>query len=362
MAMEALKPRPPSTSSRANSYTVSVRSAASRASLEGSLAASRLASLIEIKAQVDAKARGASLGRKARSRLHRAAKQQAKGILAISAVPAAALPKKPNIADFRTGKLDPVLLEAVSVAAEDCAAMMSAAPTPIPEEAAAEPLEETPEPTLQPQPPKPREKRLPKINVAGKLIPLETLIRDKVYGRGKSGANQLRRMFKTFDLDENGRITMDEMDRFLRKNNIKMNRATLDKFYDQWAGKHSGEAAIDYLEFVQRLLPPDFPKRDQMFVDDIASMAHEDTKKSAIKSEISSVHEFVQTFQDKVTTTNLQLVSAWLAACLPCPERQPSLTTESAARLRKRAAVRAGYAGCTVFSTRKRKATSLSPT
>ena len=66
------------------------------------------------------------------------------------------------------------------------------------------------------------------------------------------------------------------------------------------------------MEFVQRLLPPDFPKRDQMFVDDIASMAHEDTKKSAIKSEISSVHEFVQTFQDKVTTTNLQLVSACL--------------------------------------------------
>ena len=235
MAMQALKPRPPSTSSRASSYTGSVLSAASRASLEGSLAASRLASLIEIKAQVDAKARGASLGRKARSRLHRAAKQQAKGILAISAVPAAVLPKKPNIADFRTGKLDPVLLEAVSVAAEDCAAMMSAAPTPIPEEAAAEPLEETPEPTLQPQPPKPREKRLPKINVAGKLIPLETLIRDKVYGRGKSGANQLRRMFKTFDLDENGRITMDEMDRFLRKNNIKMNRATLDEFCESSA-------------------------------------------------------------------------------------------------------------------------------
>ena len=124
MAMQALKPRPPSTSSPA-----------SRASLEGSLAASRLASLIEIKAQLDAKARGARLGPKARSRLDRAAKQQAKGILAISAVPAAALPKKePNIGDFRTGKLDPALLEAVSVAAEDCAAMMSAAPTPIPEE------------------------------------------------------------------------------------------------------------------------------------------------------------------------------------------------------------------------------------
>ena len=125
---------------------------------------------------------------------------------------------------------------------------------------------------------------------------------------------------------------------------------------NQWAGKHSGEAAIDYLEFVQRLLPPDFPKRDQMFVDDIASMAHEDTKKSAIKSEISSVHEFVQTFQDKVTTLPT-------CACLPFPrEHQPSLTTGSAARLRKRAAVRGGYAGCTVFSTRKRKATSLSPT
>ena len=294
MAMQALKPRPPSTSSRANSYTVSVRSAASRASLEGTLAASRLASLIEIKAQLDAKARGARLGPKARSRLDRAAKQQAKGILAISAVPAAALPKKePNIGDFRTGKLDPALLEAVSVAAEDCAAMMSAAPTPIPEEAAAaEPLEATPGPTLQPQSPKPREKRLPKVNVAGKLIPLGTLIQDKVYGRGKSGANQLRKMFKTFDLDKNGRITMAEMDRFLRKNNIKIKKKTLDEFYDQWAGKHSGEAAIDYLEFVQRILPPDFPKRDQIFVDDIASMAHEDTNKSAIKSEISSVPLF----------------------------------------------------------------------
>ena len=42
-------------------------------------------------------------------------------------------------------------------------------------------------------------------------------------------------MFKTFDLDENGRITMDEMDRFLRKNNIKMNRATLDEFCESSA-------------------------------------------------------------------------------------------------------------------------------
>ena len=89
---------------------------------------------------------------------------------------------------------------------------------------------------------------------------------------------------------------------------------------NQWAGKHSGEAAIDYLEFVQRLLPPDFPKRDQMFVDDIASMAHEDTKKSAIKSEISSVHEFVQTFQDKVTT--LPTCVCFLPDCL-APSASP---------------------------------------
>ena len=113
------------------------------------------------------------------------------------------------------------------------------------------------------------------------------------------------------------------------------------------------------MEFVQRLLPPDFPKRDQMFVDDIASMAHEDTKKSAIKSEISSVHEFVQTFQDKVTT--LPTCVCFLPDCL-APSAKPSLTSESATRLRKRAAVKGGCAGCTVLSTRKRKATSLSPT
>ena len=41
----------------------------------------------------------------------------------------------------------------------------------------------------------PASQRLPSVSVAGKAMPLETLIRDKIMQRGKGGAHQLRKAF-----------------------------------------------------------------------------------------------------------------------------------------------------------------------
>ena len=200
-------PRPPPKGSPRTSGG-SARS--SRESLEGSQARAKLCSLIELRAQLDAKAGGRGFGPKARARLHRAAKQQAASLLntvdGSSAVDS--LPNKITAAVFRPGVMDPRLLDLITEAAGACSVLMSAPPTPMPDWSEPAPAttklkqvaEDTPEnPFIR--------KRLPEINVAGKPVPLEKLIQDKVMARGAGGAHQLRKMFQAFDLDGSGTVS-----------------------------------------------------------------------------------------------------------------------------------------------------------
>ena len=238
--------RPPSSSASVRSHG-SARSASSRRSLQHNLAQGRLTTLVQIKAQMEAKQRGQSLGPKARMRLHRAAKQQAVALLGQALVDEEQLPSKPGPGDFRPGALPPAVAEAIAEAASECVAAAAAAATPIPEGAPQPPPAAAAKPTPPPTPrssaaeSEVRKRRLPNINVSGKLLPLETLIQDKVQQYGQGGAHQLRKMFQAFDVDGTGLITVQEFDRFLKLNNIKMSRGTLENFFEMWAGEKTRE-------------------------------------------------------------------------------------------------------------------------
>lgn len=274
--------------------------------------------------QLDYKASGRTLGPKARARLHRAAKQQAAS-LANSMDGASALdslPNKVNAAAFRPGVLPPQLLDMVTEAAAACDSLMSAPPTPMPDWDQGVSAEPAPEPIPEDAPAAPAEnpfgrKRLPNINVAGKSVPLEKLIQDKVTQRGEGGAHQLRKMFQKFDVDGSGYVAVPEMDRFLRSINIKVNKETLTKFFDTWAGEKVREdlriedkdddddTTLNYMEFIEKILPADYPQRDQttQYAEDVASMARNDKKdEKVLKHEIASFRDFARLFQDKISS------------------------------------------------------------
>lgn len=220
----------------------------SRQNLEGLQGRSKISSLIEIKVQMDATARGKVLSKGALSRMHKVAKKQAAAVFAAAVVDVEALPQKMGPGCFRPGVLPPELASAIADAAVVTAEAIAHAPTPVP--SVPEEPEEPENPAEDPVEAKKmysHEKRLPKINVAGKPIPLETMIRDKVSQKGGGGGHQLRKMFRVFDTDGTGTVTAEEMDAFLRYNNIKVNKESLSRFFEHWATeKSSDDVAIDY--------------------------------------------------------------------------------------------------------------------
>ena len=285
-------PRPPPKGSPRSSG--SARS--SRESLEHSQAKTKLCFLIELRAQLDAKAVGHGFGPKARSRLHGAAKAQAADLLnhVDGRLVDTEMPAKVTAAVFRPDVMDPYLLNMITEAAAACSTLMSAPPTPMPDWSEPPPttkLEQVQEHTVAN--PFVR-KRLPEINVAGKPVPLEKLIQDKVMARGAGGAHQLRKMFQAFDLDGSGTVSVEEMDRFLRSNNIKINASTLSTFFDTWAGDKTDafhkienkddddDSTLNYMEFIEKILPADYPERDKksQYAEDLASLARNDKQVS----------------------------------------------------------------------------------
>jgi hypothetical protein len=228
-------PRPPSDAGSARSRGSSRLSAASRQNLEGLQGRSKITSLIEIKVQMDATESGRALSKGARSRMHKVAKQQASAVFAAAVVDVDSLPAKMGPGCFRPGVLDPELASAIADAAAATAEAIAKAPTPAPPTPVPEEPEEPEEPPEDGDKVYARERRLPHINVAGKPTPLETMIRDKVSQRGGGGGHQLRKMFRVFDTDGTGTVTAQEMDAFLRYNNIKVNKHSLAKFFEMWA-------------------------------------------------------------------------------------------------------------------------------
>ena len=87
-------------------------------------------------------------------------------------------------------------------------------------------------------------------------------------------------------MNGSGLVTVKEFDRFLRSINIKVHQRTLHSFFQNWvrpndqdgcafvkkehAEKNStgtsiedGELALDYKQFIKRILPDDYPKRSR---------------------------------------------------------------------------------------------------
>ena len=59
---------------------------------------------------------------------------------------------------------------------------------------------------------------------------------------------------------------------------------------------------LNYLEFIEKILPADYPHRENMYADDIASIANQHRKKPMQSNEIASVREYIPAFQEKIAS------------------------------------------------------------
>ena len=305
-------PVPPS-SARSNA---SVRSAASYRKLESRHATQKLADLISMKVQMDATQSKTKIPAKSKTALLKLAGVEAAKAVDSGAVALNSLPKQIR-AGFLLKNSDEALAAVIEGGAAAC--MAGLAELAVPKAAAAMPEEpvKKPKPTVDMEvDPKlhPKfQRRLPPVNVAGRPVPLEQLIRDKIMQRGRGGAHQLRKAFQVFDADGNGLISVDEMEVFLKSINIKVGRKTLYRFFELWASEKTREdmdrwdevedddkTTLNYMEFIQKILPADYPKRENMYSDDIASLAFEDRAKPMGEEGITTTREFEIAFRDKV--------------------------------------------------------------
>ena len=310
-------PSPPA-SARSNA---SVRSAASYRKLENHHATQKLTDLIVMKVQIDAAKTKTKIPPKSKSQLLKLAGAEAAKVVASGGVELSSLPKQIR-AGFLLKNQDPSLAATIESAAAACAAGLAelaskqaaTSEEPKPTAVATPPALEVGLPATHPK----FQRRLPPVSVAGRPVKLEQLIRDKIMQRGHGGAGQLRKAFRVFDTDGSGQITVDEMDAFLKSINIKVAPKTLYRFFELWASEKSREdldkwdgvkrgdaTSLNYLEFVQKILPADYPKRDAMYTDDIASLAFEDRAKPLGDKEITSTREFETAFRDKVSARSV---------------------------------------------------------
>ena len=307
-------PSPPA-SARSNA---SVRSAASYRKLESRHATQKLADLIAMKVQIDAAETKTNIPPKSKSKLLKLAGAEAAKVVASGDVELSSLPKQIR-AGFLLKNQDLALAAVIEGAAAVCAAGLAelASKQAAPPEPTPTPTPPTLEVSLPATHPK-FQRRLPPVSVAGRPVQLEQLIRDKIMQRGHGGAGQLRKAFRVFDMDGSGQITVDEMDAFLRSINIKVAPKTLYRFFevwasekthadmDKWDGVSRGDAtSLNYLEFVHRILPADYPKRGTRYADDIASIASEDRKKPLGEKEITTTHDFETAFRDKLSARSV---------------------------------------------------------
>lgn len=309
-------PTPPA-SARSNA---SVRSAASYRKLESRHATQKLADLISMKVQMDATMAKTKIPARSKTELMKLASDEAAKAVNSGSVQLNALPKQIR-AGFLLRNTDASLAAAVEAGAEACvdaladSAAARAAPTPAP---VANNVALEVDPAAKDKTHPKFQRRLPPVNVAGRQVPLELLIRDKIMQRGRGGAHQLRKAFQVFDADGNGLISVDEMEVFLNSINIKVARKTLYRFFELWASDKTREdmdrwdevedddkTTLNYMEFIQKILPADYPKRENMYSDDIASLAFEDRAKPMGEEDITTTREFEIAFRDKVASRSV---------------------------------------------------------
>lgn len=306
-------PTPPASARSGASF----RSAASYRKLESRHATQKLADLIAMKVQMDAGKAKTKIPAKSKTQLLKFAGVEAAKAVDSGAVELSSLPKQIR-AGFLLNIQDLALAAAIEGGAAACVAGLAAAqasktaatalqaPKPPAELAVETPALPSTHPKFQ--------RRLPPVSVAGRPVLLEQLIRDKIMQRGRGGAHQLRKAFQVFDADGNGLISVDEMEVFLKSINIKVARKTLYRFFELWATdatradmdkwdevEDDDKTTLNYMEFIQKILPADYPKRENMYSDDIASLAYEDRSKPMGEDEITTTREFEIAFREKVS-------------------------------------------------------------
>jgi Ca2+-binding EF-hand superfamily protein len=163
-----------------------------------------------------------------------------------------------------------------------------------------------------------------RVDVAGKGIPLTTLIVDKLGQRGgqqRPGGvpQQLRKAFKKVDSDKDGKITLQELQEILSTIHINVSEQSLQRQFLLWTG---GEPLLEFNTFIQRILPEDFPTtfnpREKASVHDIASLARTDHKENEARygGLISNLRDWEVAFRDKIMAKTrggpLELRKAWV--------------------------------------------------
>jgi hypothetical protein len=100
-----------------------------------------------------------------------------------------------------------------------------------------------------------------RVDVAGKGIPLTTMMVDKLGQRGgqqRPGGvpQQLRKAFKKVDADKDGKITLAELQEVLSTVHITISEESLRRQFLKWTG---GAPLLEWNTFIQQILPEDFP-------------------------------------------------------------------------------------------------------
>ena len=159
-----------------------------------------------------------------------------------------------------------------------------------------------------------------RVDVAGKGMPLTTMIVDKVGQRGGQGgreATQLRKAFKMVDADKDGKITLAELKQLLSTIHISVSEQTLKRQFLRWT---EGKPLLEWNSFIQQILPRDFPTEFNAHagdVHDLASIARHDEKilNSRYAGLVTNLRDWQVAFRDKIMAKTrggpLEIRKAW---------------------------------------------------
>lgn len=162
-----------------------------------------------------------------------------------------------------------------------------------------------------------------RVDVAGKGIPLTTMMVDKLGQRGgqqRPGGvpQQLRKAFKKVDADKDGKISLAELQEILSTVHITISEDSLRRQFLKWTG---GSPLLEWNTFIQQILPEDFPTTYNAKlggVHDIASMAQHDAKENNVRygGLVTNLRDWEVAFRDKIMAKTrggpLELRKAWI--------------------------------------------------
>ena len=97
---------------------------------------------------------------------------------------------------------------------------------------------------------------------------IEAMLRSKINGKTKAGGSMLFRTFRKFDVNKDGVIDFMEFKNIMNKWNLNLDDNTLRELFKRY--DKNGNNHIKYYEFLQHLLPSDFPD-EKSFMESMAN-------------------------------------------------------------------------------------------